>query len=86
MMIAHTSLGSIGQTRFKAMVNYICGCDKSCPYCIGPPNRGDEISIPKDISKERWKGLVKNGCHKEVIPPSGQNGHLLLGSAFTAQI
>ena len=52
-------------SKYKAWVNIMYGCDKFCTYCIVPYTRGKQRSrMPEDIINE-VKGLVKNG-YKEV--------------------
>ena len=53
------------ESKFKAYVNIIYGCDKFCTYCIVPFTRGKQRSrMPEDIINE-VKDLVKKG-YKEV--------------------
>ena len=52
-------------SKYKAWVNIMYGCDKFCTYCIVPYTRGKQRSrMPEDIINE-VKELVKNG-YKEV--------------------
>ena len=52
-------------SKYKAWVNIMYGCDKFCTYCIVPYTRGKQRSrLPKDIINE-VKELVKDG-YKEV--------------------
>jgi tRNA-2-methylthio-N6-dimethylallyladenosine synthase len=52
-------------SKYKAWVNIMFGCDKFCTYCIVPYTRGKQRSrMPEDIINE-VKELVKNG-YKEV--------------------
>lgn len=52
-------------SKYKAWVNIMFGCDKFCTYCIVPYTRGKQRSrLPKDIINE-VNGLVKDG-YKEV--------------------
>ena len=52
-------------SKYKAWVNIMYGCDKFCTYCIVPYTRGKQRSrMPKDIINE-VKELVSNG-YKEV--------------------
>ncbi len=50
---------------YKAFINIMIGCDKSCAYCIVPFTRGDEISIPLDIIINEAKKVVREGV-KEI--------------------
>jgi len=53
-------------SKYKAYVNIIYGCDKFCTYCIVPYTRGSQRSrMKEDIIKE-VENLVHNG-YKEVI-------------------
>ena len=52
-------------SKYKAWVNIMYGCDKFCTYCIVPYTRGKQRSrMPEDIINE-VKDLLKNG-YKEV--------------------
>ena len=52
-------------SKYKAWVNIMYGCDKFCTYCIVPYTRGKQRSrLPEDIINE-VKNLVKDG-YKEV--------------------
>ncbi len=52
-------------SKYKAWVNIMYGCDKFCTYCIVPYTRGKQRSRnPKDIIREVEK-LIKDG-YKEV--------------------
>ena len=52
-------------SKYKAWVNIMYGCDKFCTYCIVPYTRGKQRSrLPKDIIREVEK-LVTDG-YKEV--------------------
>mgnify|MGYP001149966276 CR=1 FL=1 len=52
-------------SKYKAWVNIMYGCDKFCTYCIVPYTRGKQRSrMPEDIIKE-VKELVSDG-YKEV--------------------
>lgn len=53
------------ESKYKAYVNIMYGCDKFCTYCIVPYTRGKQRSRKeKDILKE-VEDLIKNG-YKEV--------------------
>ena len=53
------------ESKYKAFVNIIYGCDKFCTYCIVPFTRGKQRSrTPEDIIRE-VEELVKDG-YKEV--------------------
>ena len=52
-------------SKYKAWVNIMYGCDKFCTYCIVPYTRGKQRSrLPKDIINE-INNLIKDG-YKEV--------------------
>ena len=52
-------------SKYKAWVNIMYGCDKFCTYCIVPYTRGKQRSrLPEDIINE-VNNLIKNG-YKEV--------------------
>ena len=58
-------------SKYKAWVNIMYGCDKFCTYCIVPYTRGKQRSrLPKDIIKE-VKKLVKEGYQEVTL--LGQN-------------
>ena len=52
-------------SKIKAYVNIMYGCDKFCTYCIVPYTRGKQRSRAKDDIINEVKDLVKNG-YKEV--------------------
>lgn len=53
------------ESKYKAWVNIMYGCDKFCTYCIVPYTRGKQRSrLKEDIIKE-VEDLVKDG-YKEV--------------------
>lgn len=59
------NLPSKRDSKYKAWVNIMYGCDKFCTYCIVPYTRGKQRSrMPKDIIGE-VNDLIKNG-YKEV--------------------
>ena len=52
-------------SKYKAFVNIMYGCDKFCTYCIVPYTRGKQRSInPKDIIREVEK--LKEEGYKEI--------------------
>ena len=53
------------QSKYKAYVNIMYGCDKFCTYCIVPYTRGKQRSRDKDDILNEVKDLVKEG-YKEV--------------------
>ncbi|MCI6265722.1 MAG: tRNA (N6-isopentenyl adenosine(37)-C2)-methylthiotransferase MiaB [Erysipelotrichaceae bacterium] len=58
-------------SKYKAWVNIMYGCDKFCTYCIVPYTRGKQRSrLPEDILKE-VKDLVANGYQEVTL--LGQN-------------
>lgn len=58
-------LPSKRDSKYKAWVNIMYGCDKFCTYCIVPYTRGKQRSrMPEDIIDE-VKDLIKKG-YKEV--------------------
>ncbi len=59
------------ESRFKAFVPVMYGCDNFCSYCIVPFVRGRERSrLPADVARE-VKNLVENGCRDITL--LGQN-------------
>lgn len=58
-------------SKYKAWVNIMYGCDKFCTYCIVPYTRGKQRSrLPQDIIKEVQE-LVKDGYMEVTL--LGQN-------------
>ncbi len=58
-------------SKYKAWVNIMYGCDKFCTYCIVPYTRGKQRSrLPKYIIKE-VEDLIKNGYQEVTL--LGQN-------------
>ncbi len=58
-------------SKYKAYVNIIYGCDKFCTYCIVPYTRGEQRSRdPKDIVRE-VEALVRDGYQEVTL--LGQN-------------
>ena len=58
-------------SKYKAWVNIMYGCDKFCTYCIVPYTRGKQRSrMPEDIISE-VKDLIKNGYREVTL--LGQN-------------
>jgi len=52
-------------SKYKAFVNIIYGCDKFCTYCIVPFTRGKQRSRLKEDIVREVEGLVRDG-YKEV--------------------
>ena len=58
-------LPKVRESKHKAWVNIMFGCDEFCTYCIVPYTRGKERSRSKDDIIAEVSELVKNG-YKEV--------------------
>ncbi len=52
-------------SKYKAWINIMYGCDKFCTYCIVPYTRGKQRSRKKEFILEEVNNLVKDG-YKEV--------------------
>lgn len=52
-------------SKYKAWINIMYGCDKFCTYCIVPYTRGKQRSREHKYILEEVEGLVKDG-YKEV--------------------
>lgn len=53
------------ESKLKAHVSIIRGCDKYCTYCVVPYTRGQEVSRPLDDIKREVQMLADNG-YKEI--------------------
>ena len=58
-------------SKYKAYINIIYGCDKFCTYCIVPYTRGKQRSRKKEDILKEVKELIKNGYQEITL--LGQN-------------
>ena len=54
-------------SKYKAWVNIMYGCDKFCTYCIVPYTRGKQRSREHQYIIEEVKELVKNGYQEVTL-------------------
>ena len=59
------------QSKYKAYVNIMYGCDKFCTYCIVPYTRGKQRSRDKEDIIKEVKDLIKQGYQEVTL--LGQN-------------
>lgn len=59
------------ESKYKAWVNIIYGCDKFCTYCIVPYTRGKQRSRGKEDIIDEIKQLIKEGYQEVTL--LGQN-------------
>ena len=52
-------------SKYKAWINIMYGCDKFCTYCIVPYTRGKQRSRHPEYILDEVKGLIKDG-YKEI--------------------
>lgn len=58
-------------SKYKAWINIMYGCDKFCTYCIVPYTRGKQRSRTPDFILNEVKDLIKNGYQEVTL--LGQN-------------
>ena len=54
-------------SKYKAYINIIFGCDKFCTYCIVPYTRGKQRSRKKEDILKEVKELIKNGYQEITL-------------------
>jgi len=58
-------------SKYKAWINIMYGCDKFCTYCIVPYTRGKQRSRTPEYILNEVKGLIKDGYQEVTL--LGQN-------------
>ena len=58
-------------SKYKAWINIMYGCDKFCTYCIVPYTRGKQRSRTKEYILDEVKNLIKDGYMEVTL--LGQN-------------